>query len=73
MDKLTELKKKELIRDCMESANLKISPIHYDIRRMYGFLADQIEMSKTSKRVDVLKAVKASLDYLSDGILNRGE
>lgn len=72
MDRLTSNKKQLLINDCRADAISNYKLTNKTIYNMYMFLADQTEKAITSDRIELLNGVKASLDYLVDGVKRNG-
>lgn len=68
MDNLTGQKKLNLIRACINAQDT-ISKRHFDIRKMYAYLAEQACNATTSNEVSCLEVAKTSLDFLVRGVL----
>ena len=68
MDNLTVKKKSKLIGDCI-AAEDSIGKLHFDVRKMYAYLAEQAVNAETSKDINYLELAKISLDFLVRGIL----
>ena len=67
MDTLTERKKRALINDC-EVEKLKYTWKNRTAVKQYDFLENQVKSATTSGRIALLEGVKASLDYIMEGI-----
>ena len=63
MDNLTAQKKSKLISDC-RAAEDSIGKLHIDVRKMYGYLAEQAVHAETSSDIKYLEVAKVSLDFL---------
>lgn len=68
MDNLTVQKKSKLIGECI-AAEDSISKLHFDIRKMYAYLAKQAVKAEASSDINYLEIAKASLDFLVRGVL----
>lgn len=68
MDNLTAQKKLALISDCINKEDT-ISKHHFDIRKMYAYLAEQACNAITSKEIVSLEVAKLTLDFLVRGVL----
>ena len=68
MDNLTVQKKSKLIGDII-AAEDSIGKLHFDVRKMYAYLAKQAVNAETSSDINYLEIAKVSLDFLVKGVL----
>ena len=68
MDNLTSQKKSALISDCINTEDT-IGKHHFDVRKMYSYLAEQACNSTTSKEITSLEIAKLTLDFLVRGVV----
>lgn len=68
MDNLTVQKKSKLIGDCI-AAEDSIGKLHFDVKKMYAYLAKQAVNAETSSDINYLEIAKVSLDFLVKGVL----
>ena len=68
MDNLTVQKKTKLIGDCIDAED-SIGKLHFDVRKMYTYLAKQAVNAETSSDINYLEIAKVSLDFLVKGVL----
>lgn len=68
MDNLTWQKKLNLIHACI-NAQETISKRHFDIRKMYAYLAEQTCNATSSTEIACLEVAKTTLDFLVKGVI----
>lgn len=68
MDNLTVQKKSKLIGECV-AAEDSVGKLHFDVRKMYAYLANQAVNAETSSDINYLEIAKVSLDFLVKGVL----
>lgn len=68
MDNLTVQKKLKLISDCINSEGT-VGLVHFDVKKMYAYLAKQAVNAETSSDIKDLEIAKISLDFLVKGVL----
>lgn len=68
MDKLTELKRLQLISESLKS-ELNMPNKHRDIKRMYSVISDMAIASENSDDIKALITTKTALDFLVRGII----
>lgn len=67
MDNLTAQKKLKLVSDCINSGGA-VGLVHFDVKKMYAYLAEQAVNAETSSDINYLDIAKVSLDFLVRGI-----
>lgn len=68
MDKLTELKRLQLISESLK-CELNMPKRHKDIKRMYALISDMAIASENSDDIKALITTKTALDFLVMGSL----
>lgn len=68
MDKLTQIKKNRLLKDCSDKI-LETPLLHNDIMKMYAYIYDCAATSDRLTEIEIMETVKASLDFLVNGVL----
>lgn len=68
MDKLTELKRLQLISESLKS-ELNAPNKHKDIKQMYALISDMAIASENSDDIKALITTKTALDFLVKGVL----
>lgn len=68
MDKLTELKRLQLINESLK-CEVHIPNKHKDIKRMYALITDMAIAGKNSYDINALITTKTALDFLVRGVL----
>lgn len=68
MDKLTQIKKNRLLKECSNKI-LETPLLHNDIMKMYAYIYDCTATRDTLAEIKDIEIVKASLDFLVRGVL----
>lgn len=68
MDKLTEMKRLQLISESRERV-LHMPNRHKDIKRMYALISDMAIASENSDDIKALITTKTALDFLVRGVV----
>lgn len=68
MDKLTEMKRLQLISESLER-EVHMSNRHEDIKRMYALISDMAIASENSDDIKALITTKTALDFLVKAVL----
>lgn len=68
MDKLTQVKKNRLLKECSDKI-LETPLFHNDIMKMYAYIYDCTATSDTLAEIQLMETVKSSLDFLVRGII----
>lgn len=68
MDNLTQVKKNRLLKECSDKI-LETPLFHNDIMKMYAYIYDCTATSDALAEIQLMKTVKASLDFLVMGVL----
>lgn len=68
MDKLTELKRLQLISESLE-CELNMPNHHKDIKKMYALISDMAIASENSDDIKALITTKTALDFLVKSVL----
>lgn len=68
MDKLTEMKRLQLISESLER-ELHMPNRHKDIKRMYALISDMAIASENSDDIKALITTKTALDFLVKAVL----
>jgi hypothetical protein len=63
MDKLTQVKKNRLLKECSDKI-LETPLFHNDIMKMYAYIYDCTATSDRLAEIELMETVKASLDFL---------
>lgn len=68
MDKLTQIKKNRLLKECSDKI-LETPLMHNDIMKMYAYIYDITATSNRLTEIELMETLKASLDFLARGVL----
>lgn len=68
MDNLTQVNKNRLLKETSDKI-LETPFFHNDIMKMYAYIYDCTATSDTAAEIQLMKTVKASLDFLVRGVV----